>query len=348
MTQTPNDHVHIIAEAGTNHNADANIGKELIDIASRAGADSVKFQIIYPEGLYVSKVEQNGAMIDNEVIAIRRAGMLLDSDYRELCRYARTRPIAMSASVFDQRGIDLLEELDPPYIKIASCDLNNSPLLQRAARQGRKMIVSTGMSTMREVEQAVEDITATGNDNLVLMHCVSVYPCATSNMNLGFLKSLKENFGFPIGLSDHTENSLAAAAAIAIGATWIEKHFTFDRAAKGYDHPYAMEPDGLRHYIADIRSLEEAMHPKKTKVCEKEAFVSQRARRALYAARDIAAGQTITEEDVLIVRPAGPFAPNEIDLIVGAKATEPIGQYQAFARSHFDQLGNDNRRTDAA
>ena len=321
-------HVHIIAEAGTNHNADPKKAEHLIDIARIAGADSVKFQIIYPEGLYVSKIESDGKLIDNEVIAIRRAGMLADDDYRGLAAYARQKGIPLSASVFDSAGIRLLNELDPPYIKIASCDLNNSPLLKQAAETGKKMIVSTGMSTLPEVEQAVKDIVVTGNEDLVLMHCVSVYPCPTKEMNLGFVETLQSDFGFPVGLSDHTENSLAAAAAVALGVTWIEKHFTWDRSAPGFDHPYAMEPAGLRQYIQDVRDISQAFQPKDQKVGQLEASVSQRARRALYAARDIRPGELISENDVLIVRPAVPLPPNDLPKIVGMRPKTAIQRYQ--------------------
>jgi sialic acid synthase SpsE len=200
--------------------------------------------------------------------------------------------MALSSSIFDERGLDLLRELNPPYIKIASCDLNNSPLLKQAAESGRKLIVSTGMATLGEIERAVSDIVITGNRDLVLMHCVSVYPCPTRQMNLGFLQVLKTAFGFPVGLSDHTENSLATSAAAALGVSWIEKHFTLDRKSPGFDHAYAMEPASLKQYVQDVRDVTAALTPAPTKIGEAEAKVKVRARRALYAARDIAPGET--------------------------------------------------------
>ena len=333
MTQ---NRIHIIAEAGNNHNACPETGKKLIDVAKEAGADSVKFQMIYPEGLYVSKLQkEDGTFEDNPVIEIRRSGMLADDDYRMLSKYCQTTDLPMSSSIFDQKGLDLLSELDPPYIKIASCDLNNSPLLKAAASTGKKLIISTGMSTIEEVKQAVADIESTGNRDLVIMHCVSVYPCPTDNMNLSFIKQLLDTFDYPIGLSDHSESSLAAAAAVALGVTWIEKHFTLDRTSEGYDHPYAMEPDMLTQYISDIRDVEAAMTPKSEKLCDKESFVSERARRGLYAARDIGPGETITENDVLIVRPTAPMAPNEIGCVVGSTANTQIKHFQPLSNEMF-------------
>lgn len=320
--------IHIIAEAGTNHNASRQTAEKLIDAAADAGADSVKFQIIYPEGLYVPKLRQNGHFEENAVIATRRAGMLADDDYRALASYSRERGIPLSASVFDRRSLDLLRELDPPYIKIASCDLNNSPLLKAAAECGKKLIVSTGMATLGEIERAVSDIVITGNHDLVLMHCVSVYPCPTHQMNLGFLQVLKAAFGFPIGLSDHTENSLAASAAAALGVTWIEKHFTLDRKSAGFDHAYAMEPAALKQFVQDVRDVTEALRPTPTKVGEAEAKVKTRARRALYAARDIAPGETLSEEDVLVVRPEGPLCPNDLPRVIGRPSRRAVQQFE--------------------
>lgn len=331
------NHVHVIAEAGTNHNADPSAAKKLIEVAKEAGADSVKFQIIYPEGLYVEKLRKDGQLVDNEVVAARRKGMLTDNAWREVAIHSRHVGISMSASIFDDRGIRLLEEFDPPYIKIASCDLNNIPLLQQAARTGRRLIVSTGMSTLSEVEESVRAIEATGNRDLVLMHCVSVYPCPTSQMNLRFLETLKSEFGYPIGLSDHTENSLAASAAIAMGVTWIEKHFTLDRKAVGFDHAYAMEPEMLRAYINDIRQIEAAMQAPTEKVGPQEANVRLRARRALYAARDIAPGEEIRAEDVLIVRPAGPLNPGDLRLVVGSRSKTAISSFEPIDLKHLDR-----------
>ena len=330
--------IHIIAEAGTNHNADPELGRQLIDVGKEAGADSVKFQIIYPEGLYVEKLkDESGGFQDNEVIEIRRKGMLSDGDYRSLSTYAKHQGVPLSASIFDQRGIDLLEEFDPPYIKIASCDANNIPLITAAAKTGRKLIVSTGMSTMSEVRSTVKALEAIGHQDLVLMHCVSVYPCPTQQMNLQFLTSLRQEFGYEIGLSDHTENSLAAAAAVALGVSWIEKHFTLDRASQGFDHAYAMEPDMLSEYIRDVRAVEAAMLGTEAKVGEQESSVKLRARRGLYAARDIQPGQVIQEDDVLIVRPEAALVPGQLRVVVGQKSVGHIPQFEPLTLDHLDR-----------
>lgn len=323
--------VHIIAEAGTNHNGKRSIAEELVDVAVDAGADSVKFQIIYPEGLYLPKLFQDGQYSDNEVFHKRRAMMLSDDDYRSLADYCKEKGIGFSASVFDRRGIDLLDELDVGYIKIASCDLNNSRFLIEAAELGRRLVISTGMASLGEIERAVSDVVTTGNTDIVLMHCVSVYPCPTERMNLGFLGVLKQAFSFPVGLSDHTENNLAGAIAIGMGAEWIEKHFTLDREAEGFDHEYALGPAGLAQFVRDMRAATEACLRQSVKVQSAEATVKNRARRALYAARDIQAGEVLKKKDVLVVRPEGPLKPNDLLLVLGRTAKRLIHQYEPLS-----------------
>jgi sialic acid synthase SpsE len=327
--------IHIIAEAGTNHNGKYATAEKLVDAAVESGADSVKYQIIYPEGLYLPHLFVDGTYQENEVFQKRASMMLSDDDYRNLAKYCEAKGIGFSASIFDRRGIALLDSMQVEYIKIASCDLNNSPLLVQAAETGRRLIISTGMASLGEIEQAVSDVTATGNTNIVLMHCVSVYPAPLDRMNLTFLQTLKQAFGFPIGLSDHTEQSLAAAIAVSMGVEWIEKHVTLDRTTEGFDHKYAMEPQALAEYIADVRSSEAACQHQPIKVGEQERTVKQRARRGLYAARDIAAGEMIAATDILIVRPEGPLSPNDKNLVEGRKSRRSIRQYEPFS---FDLL----------
>jgi sialic acid synthase SpsE len=323
--------VHVIAEAGTNHGGRLETALRLADIAASAGADSVKYQIIYPEGLYLPALVQDGKRTDNEVYRKRQAMLLPDDAYPKLAEHCRAKKVPFSASIFDRRGLDLLDALDPPYLKIASCDLNHSALLKAAAERGRTLVVSTGMSTLAEIERAVKDVTAVGRARLVLLHCVSVYPCPVERMNLPFLQTLRREFGLPVGLSDHTEGELASTLAVAMGAEWLEKHFTYDRKAEGFDHAYAMEPAALADYVRAVRRAEEACRARDPKVGEAEATVRKRARRSLYAARDLAAGQAIREADVLVVRPEGPFAPGDLAGLLGKRLRKPLKQYEALS-----------------
>lgn len=328
--------IHVVAEAGTNHNGSVATGRELIDVAVRSGADSVKFQMIFPEGLYLPRFHREGRYEDSQAFAQRLRTALSADDYRALAAHAGERGIPFSASVFDRQGIELLDELDVSFIKIASCDLNNTPLLRAAAETGRKLIISTGMGTLKEIERAVAAARGSGQDDIVLMHCVSVYPCQLEQMNLSFINTLRREFAVPVGLSDHTETSLAAAIAVAKGVTWIEKHFTLDRRAAGFDHAYAMEPDALADFVSDVAAAVAACELRERKVSTAEQDVKRRARRGLYAARDLPAGKTLAEDDVLVVRPEGPLPPAVLPQVVGRTVRLALRQYEPLT---WERLG---------
>ncbi len=323
------DGFHVIAEAGTNHAGQIDLGKRLIDIARDAHAHSVKFQIIYPEGLYLPETPTKGGYARNEVFDKRASMMLSDDDYRALADYAREHHIPMSASVFDERGVRLLESIDAPYLKFASCDLNNSRLLKIGAETGRPLVVSTGMATLGEIERALTDLTGAGAEDIWLLHCVSMYPAPLREMNLGMITALSSAFGMPVGLSDHTETSHAATMAVALGARLFEKHHTYDRAADGFDHAYAMEPGMLKGYVRDIGDAISALKPAPLKLRESESLLKPRARRGIHAARDIQPGDIITETDLVVVRPEGPMSPNELPIVIGAKATRAIRRFES-------------------
>ena len=327
--------IHIIAEAGTNHNGDLNKAKKLVDIAKRSGADSVKFQIIYPWGLYLPGNYEYGHYDIKEVIRIREEGMLTDEEYEDLASYCNESGVAMSASVFDQRGLDLLMKFNPPYIKTASCDLNNHRFLRQVAEKGKKMVVSTGMSSLGDIEKTLKELEKAGADDLVLLHCVSVYPASLAQTNLSFIDTLRSNFGSPVGFSDHTGNSLAACMALAKGATWFEKHYTEDRQQAGFDHAYAMEEGGLGRYVTDLYEAEQALSKMNDKLSDAERYTRKRARRSIYAGRDLQVGICLEDDDVLVVRPEGPLDADQIDSVVGRCLVRDVKKYQALTLEDF-------------
>lgn len=328
--------IHLIAEAGTNHNGDVATGKRLIREAAQAGADSVKFQMIFPEGLYLPIEHLDGKKTrPSEVYRKRQSTALGPDDFRELAAYCKELGVGFSASVFDQKGIDLLDELNAPYVKIASCDLNNSPLIQRAAATARTLVISTGMSQIEEIEQALNDARNAGAGDIVIMHCVSVYPCPTNQANVGFLDTLRDRFDCAVGYSDHTESGVAAAIAIAKGASWIEKHITLDRSCDGFDHAYAMELDMFASYAADISAAWQAIQPPAEKVGADERNVRCRARRGLYASRRLEPGTVLDADDVLIVRPESGLGPNALYRLTGKTATKTIEPYAPLEDGMF-------------
>lgn len=320
--------IHVIAEAGTNHGGRVETAEALAEAAVRGGADSVKFQFIDPDGLYLPRHWTGGRLVENPVFRRRAAAMLSDAEWRRVADRCRRLGRPFSASVFDPRGLCLLEQLDAPYVKLASCDLNHSRLLRLATATGRRVILSTGMATLGEIERAVAELQRAAARDVVLMHCVSLYPCPTPRSNVGFLRVLREAFGLPVGFSDHTENSLAAAAAVALGATVIEKHLTLDRSAEGFDHNYAMTPETFAAYVADVRAVEAACRRPDEKVGPDEREVRARARRSLYAARDLEAGESLSEADVLVVRPEGALGPDDLDRVLGRALGRAVRQYE--------------------
>jgi sialic acid synthase SpsE len=261
--------------------------------------------------------------------------MLSDPQWREVAAAATASGIPFSASIFDTSGLDLLASLRPPYVKIASTDLNNLRLLRQVAEKGIRMIVSTGMASLGDIEQSVREILRTGFSDLVLMHCVSVYPARLEEMNLPFIDVLRSAFGFPVALSDHTPTSLAACLALTKGVAYIEKHITTDRTREGFDHTHACEGRDFIQYVTDIRNAEAALRPACAKLGERELYTRQRARRALYAARDLPAGTVLTDADVLVVRPQNSMAADQIDEVVGGRLRHSIGRHQPLTPRDF-------------
>ena len=327
--------IHIIAEAGSNHNGSMKRAYQLVDIASYAGADSIKFQIINTWGLYLPGKYEYGHYNIDDIIAFRKKTEFSSEDIEKLADYSNKKGIQFSASIFDNKSLDILNKTNPPYIKIASGDLNNLRLIRTVLQKSKKetqIILSTGMSTLQDIEKTVKEIDKSGNINrLVLLHCVSIYPAETEETNLSFISTLKSNFGTEVGFSDHTQNSNAALIALGLGATWFEKHFTFNKRASGLDHKYAANRVQLKNYVSDLRKGEAAMISNDTKkISEKERFTRKRARRSLYASRNIRKGEIIYDKDILCVRPEGPMQADEIDLLIGKRALRDIKQYEPF------------------
>ena len=325
--------LHIIAEAGSNFNGSVDIALQLNATAAAAAADSVKYQVINTDALYRQGDYAYGHYRIEDIRAIRRRDELSDKQWWTIHDDARARGIAFSSSVFDTQGLDLLCAMNPPYLKTASCDLNNLRFLREVAARGRTMVVSTGMSTLGDIEKAVSTLAKEGieGERLVLLHCVSAYPSALSDTNLIFLQTLKNAFGTAIGFSDHSLGNEAACIAVALGATWIEKHFTIDHTLEGLDHKYAMEPLAFTNYVKALRETETSLKPKVQKIGPAEAYTRQRARRGLYVSKDLPAGHVLTNEDILIVRPESSIAADDIHLIVGRTLKKSMQSFEALS-----------------
>jgi len=322
---------YIIGEAGVNHNGKMDYAHKLIDIAKEAGADSVKFQIINPWGLYLPGEYSYGHYDIEDVIKNRMSTVLTDQQYLTLKEYSDAKEIDFSGSVFDEKGLELLHSFNPQYIKIASCDLTNIRLLRQVAATGIRMILSTGMSTLKEIEYSINELAKVNFDNIVIMHCVSIYPCPPEKANVNMLEVYKKEFGLELGFSDHTRTNESAIAAYCIGARYFEKHFTFDNTLEGFDHKHAQNVEEFSSYVKSLRDIETSYYPQEEKIDSKEAYTAERARRSLYASRDLKKGEVLKDEDVLCVRPSNEMSPNQIDMLIGKTLEEDISQYAPFS-----------------
>ncbi len=331
----------IIAEAGVNHNGDANLAKKLIDVAKEVGADAVKFQTFKAEEVMTQNAqkaeyqkETTGAE-ESQFDMIKKLE-LTERDFEDLFAYAREKGIIILSSPFDKGSVDLLDELGVPAFKVASGEITNFPLLKHIARKKKPIILSTGMSTLGEVEEALKIIREEGVEEIVLLHCVSCYPAKIGDMNLKAMETLRQAFALPVGLSDHTIGITMPIVAVALGACVIEKHFTLDKNLPGPDHRASLEPEELQQMVRAIRDVGKAMGNGIKEPTEEEEKNKKVARRSIVAKVDILEGTIITEEMLGIKRPGTGIEPKYIEEIAGATTKVDIKRNGRITWSKID------------
>jgi sialic acid synthase SpsE len=313
---------YIIAEIGANHNRDFDIACELIDRSAEAGADAVKFQTYSGERIYSRKTPRFEYLegISDKTPAELLEEISLPREWQApLAEYATRRGVHFFSSPFDHEAVAELDEIGVPALKIASFEIVDLPLIRRAAATGRPLLISTGMATLGEVEDAVHAATESGASGVGVMQCTSVYPAPAERANLRAMATMRHAFGVPTGLSDHTEGLSVPIAAAALGAAFIEKHVTLDRTMTGPDHAFALEPDQLAAMVHGVRDAQAALGDgRKTGPGPEESLEMYRlARRSLIVTRDLPAG-TVLEPDMLTVkRPGWGIRPKELDLVLG-------------------------------
>jgi len=320
---------YIIAEAGANHDRDFDVARRLIDVAAEAGADAVKFQTYTGRTLYSSKTPRFDYLGE---LGAKPAHELLDDVAlpREwqplLAAHCRDAGIEFLSSPFDRAAVDELDALDVAAFKIASFELIDLSLVAYTASKGRPMILSTGMASLGEIEDALGTVRCAGVSDVCLLQCASLYPAPPHIMNLRAIPTMATTFGVPVGLSDHTLGIHVATAAIALGAQLLEKHFTLDRNRPGPDHPFAVEPGELKALVTHVREIEAALGDglKAGPSDEERAEMYSKARRSVVAACTIPTGTRITREMLTIKRPGHGIAPKLIDALVGRIAAVDI------------------------
>ena len=319
----------IIAEAGVNHNGDIELAKRLIDVAKEAGADAIKFQTFKADNVVTKNAPKADYQIKNTNSYESQYEMikkleLSEDEFRELHRYARKKGIIFLSTPFDFESADFLEELGVPAFKISSSDLTNLPFLEYIAEKGKPIILSTGMGTLGEIEEAINTIKNAGNEEIILLHCITSYPAKFENLNLRAIKTLKEAFKLPVGFSDHSLGIYAPIIAVALGAVVIEKHFTLDKNLPGPDHKASLDPQELKEMIKWIRLTEKALGDGIKRPTPEEEKIKKIVRKSIVAKVNIPEGTILTEEMIAFKRPGTGIPPKYYKEILGKKARRNI------------------------
>tara|TARA_B110000858_G_scaffold126305_1_gene143864 strand:+ start:10459 stop:11463 length:1005 start_codon:yes stop_codon:yes gene_type:complete len=314
--------VYILAEIGVNHNGSIDLAFKLIDVAIKAGVDGVKFQTFNSKKIvtrFAEKAEyqKKNTSVDESQFDMLNKLELSQSDFKKIQSYCKKNNIDFISTPFDIESADFLNTLNLDTFKIGSGDLTNFPLLKRVSSFKKKIILSTGMSSMEEVDSSVNYIRKCGCNNITLLHCVSCYPTEDTDLNLLCIKSMQDKFNIPVGFSDHTTDSKASLYSICLGATVIEKHFTLDKNMEGPDHKASLDPDELREFVTKIRECEIIMGNGIKKCRNNEKNTKIVSRRSLYFSRNLKKGDTLKEDDLIALRPNTGVCASEFNYFIG-------------------------------
>jgi N,N'-diacetyllegionaminate synthase len=327
--------VNIIAEAGINHNGDMGLAKKLIDVASDSGADMVKFQTYSVDRLLTknakkAEYQNENDEADNQYEMLRPMELSIDM-HKELIGYCKERDIGFLSSAFDCQSVDLLVELGVELLKVPSGEITNLPYLRQISAVHKPVIMSTGMSTMDEIREAV-CILESGikREKISLMHCNTEYPSPFEDVNLNAITSIKTEFGLEVGYSDHTPGTEVPIAAVALGASTIEKHITLDKNLPGPDHKASLEPNELKTMISSIRNIEKALGDGIKVPSPSESKNICIARKSIFAQGSIKKGETLTEKNIAVKRPGNGVSPMLWDSVLGTEAIRDFNADEAI------------------
>ncbi|KGX86176.1 N-acetylneuraminate synthase family protein [Pontibacillus litoralis] len=323
---------YIIAEIGSNHNGDMDLAKKMIDEAAECGVDAVKFQSWTNTSLIArEEYENNQVYNDSPKKHFGSLEEMVEKYYLRaeqhylLKEYCDEKGVQFCSSPFSEEEVDLLEELEVPFYKVASMDINNLRLLKYIAQKGKPVILSTGMSTLSEIETAAKTIEAAGNNQIVLLHCVSIYPPESQDIHLNNITLLQNTFPqYPVGFSDHTIGTSVPIASVALGATIIEKHFTTDKDLPGWDHEVSANPEEMKYIVTQSEIVSQSLGNYNRTVSKAEEAKKLKFRRSIVLTRDMKAGERITEEAITFKRPGTHISPDEEIYVVGRKLNKDL------------------------
>jgi len=319
----------IIAEAGVNHNGEMNLAKKLIDAAVDADADAIKFQTYITDNLVTGTAEKAAYQTARDPATSSQYEMLKklelsEEDFSELSRYAAKNGILFLSTAFDSASIAIISRIGVSAYKIPSGEITNIPYLKEIAARQKPVLLSTGMSTIAEIEDALNCLREHGCRDIILLHCTTSYPAPRGSVNLRVIGALRERFGVPVGYSDHTEGLLVPVAAVALGACVIEKHLTMDRNLPGPDHKASVEPAEFSRMVLAIRGVESALGTSEKHPQECELENRNIARKSIVAARTIPEGTMLTMAMLTIKRPGTGIEPKFLETLVGKRTRTEI------------------------
>ena len=318
--------VLVVAEIGVNHGGSVGEGLKLIDAAADCGADAVKFQTFHADRLMVAgdcRFSHQGDGGESAYQMFRRLELSME-DHEKLKRQADQRGVIFLSTPFDEESVDFLDQLGVPAFKVASGDATHIPLLQRIGAKGKPVLLSTGMCYLSEIAEAVWTLNAAGAKELLLLHCVSVYPATPDSLNLRAIRTLSEQFGLPVGYSDHSQDILYSLMAACLGAVLIEKHFTLDKNAPGPDHRLSMDPEELRSLVHNLRKVELSLGDgRKRPACAEEENRAL-SRRSIVTGVDVRADETVARWMVAYKRPGTGIEPSQADKVIGMRARRDL------------------------
>ena len=313
---------YVIAEVNSSHNGCIDTAKKMIDAAIEAGCSCVKFQSWTPDTLY-SKTYYEKNPIAKRIV---KKMSLSEEELLEVSEYCNAKGIGYSSTPYSEAEVDfLLNKCNAPFIKIASMDINNFPFLEYIGKTGSPIILSSGMADFEEIQRAVKVIESTGNQNLVILHCISIYPAPPETIHLNNITMLKDEYPqYPIGFSDHTLGTEVAGAAISLGASVVEKHLTLDRSRMGMDNNMAIEPLEMKQLVDNCNTVQKAMGSYVRVVSNEELLQRENMRRSIIAKKDLKEGTVLTKEDLYAKRPGTGIAPDQYERVIGAKLNRNI------------------------
>ena len=317
--------IYVVAEAGLNHGGSKERALALLRAAKWAGADAVKFQKFKADRLASTRPAALGHVKNQPNLQELFKKLELSFDvFRVLFKEAKRLNIDFLSTPFDEESVDFLSELGVSAFKIASGDITHRPLLERVAAKGKPVLLSTGMSSVEEIERAIDWMHTKANDQTILLHCVSSYPAQPEELNLKSIEYLRDRFGVPVGFSDHSTGTLAATVAVSLGAQVLERHFMVETRGDLPDLAVSMDAKQLRGHIEELRGIATLLGTRGKFASEAETRNKTASRRALYARRAIAQGETIEAEMLYALRPAIGISPSEMNVVIGKQAVSAI------------------------